>query len=96
MNRGAVQSVTGVPIAKALASGGGGATELKKVDAAGSYPVSVQQGAGATYGSLATLVRRGRAASVSGTGLDRTVTVDHSAGTAFVPLRATAADDRRP
>ncbi|MEJ3746661.1 S8 family serine peptidase [Actinomycetes bacterium KLBMP 9797] len=67
-----------------------------------TYPVSIQQGAGATYGNLTTLTvevsyddgATWKAAPVSGTGLERTVTVDHPAGTAFVSLRATAADDR--
>ncbi|MGN9907466.1 S8 family serine peptidase [Phytohabitans sp. LJ34] len=67
-----------------------------------TYPVFVQQGAGATYGNLTTLTVEvsyddgvtWKAAPVSGTGLDRKVTVYHPAGKAFVSLRATAADDR--
>lgn len=66
------------------------------------YPVTVQQQAGATYGNLTTLTveasyddgKTWRPAKVKGTGLSRTVTVDHPAGTPFVSLRATAADDR--
>ncbi|GAB3841836.1 S8 family peptidase [Dactylosporangium cerinum] len=66
------------------------------------YPVTVQQQAGATYGNLTTLTvevsyddgRTWRPAKVQGTGLNRTVTVHHPAGTRFVSLRATAADDR--
>jgi hypothetical protein len=66
------------------------------------YPVTVQQQAGATYGNLTTLTVEAsyddgttwKPATVQGTGLNRTVTVDHPAGTQFVSLRATAADDR--
>jgi hypothetical protein len=66
------------------------------------YPVIVQQQAGATYGNLTTLTvevsyddgKTWKPAKVQGGGLSRTVTVRHPAGTQFVSLRATAADDR--
>ncbi|WP_204003852.1 S8 family serine peptidase [Virgisporangium aurantiacum] len=69
---------------------------------AATYPVTVQQQAGATYGNLTTLTvevsyddgQTWRPATVHGTGLNRTVAVHHPAGTRFVSLRATAADDR--
>jgi subtilisin family serine protease len=66
------------------------------------YPVYVQQGAGASYGNLTTFTvdasyddgKTWTAARVTGTGLARTVTVDHPVGAKFVSLRTTAADDQ--
>ena len=66
-----------------------------------TYPVYVQQGAGASYGTLTTLTvdasyddgKTWTPARVTGTGLTRAVTVGHPAGAKFVSLRATAADD---
>ncbi|MEV6305706.1 S8 family serine peptidase [Actinoplanes sp. NPDC051861] len=65
------------------------------------YPVYVQQGGGASYGNLTKLTvdvsyddgATWKPARVTGTGLNRTVAVDHPAGAQFVSLRAAAADE---
>jgi hypothetical protein len=65
-----------------------------------TFPVYVQRQEGGTYGQLTTLTvqtsgnggRTWQPATVTGTGLNRTVGFDQPAGPGFLSLRATAVD----